>query len=73
VRYFRQVVEAHAARALVLVELTIRARQSHKQCDTRCVEAVGEECVCSCGGENHGSGAWPAGAVLVSNTTSSSL
>lgn len=29
-----------------------RVSQSTK-CDTRCVEAEGDDCVCSCGGMNH--------------------
>ena len=29
-----------------------------QKCDTRCVAARGVECVCSCGGENHGGADW---------------
>ena len=29
---------------------------STKECDARCMGAVGPSCDCSCGGENHGAG-----------------
>lgn len=42
--------------------------RSVQKCDTRCVEALGTDCVCSCLGDNHGAGTAP-GHVLVSETT----
>ena len=29
---------------------------ANRPCDSRCIEAVGTTCVCSCGGANHGVG-----------------
>lgn len=37
------------------------------QCDTRCIEARGDECVCACGGLNHRGG--EAGYLQVGETT----
>jgi len=34
----------------------IVARTSEHKCDSRCTNAVGPNCDCSCGGKNHGSG-----------------
>lgn len=42
---------------------------SSERCDTRCVEALGDECVCSCGGANHGGLGGSAGWVQVGDTT----
>lgn len=42
-------------------------KRSDGRCDTRCVNAQGPECVCSCGGANHGGSYYPY--TLVSETT----
>jgi hypothetical protein len=36
-------------------EVTVYRKKviGRKKCDTRCVEAIGDECVCSCNGFNH--------------------
>jgi hypothetical protein len=40
------------------------------QCDTRCREAVGEDCECSCLGVDHGSGRmWRRWEIRVGETT----
>jgi hypothetical protein len=54
--HLRTLVEACAARFGELeVVLDFRTRD---RCDTRCQEAVGDDCVCSCLGENHGGAAY---------------
>jgi hypothetical protein len=42
---------------------------SGNRCDTRCREAVGDECVCSCAGSQHGSSTLAAGERVVGETT----
>lgn len=40
-------------------EVTVVADfKASARCDTRCAEAIGDECVCACLGENHGGGLW---------------
>lgn len=34
----------------------VRGRVADKTCDSRCVNAVGPSCDCSCGGANHAAG-----------------
>ncbi|MFY1673674.1 hypothetical protein ACN27G_27570 [Plantactinospora sp. WMMB334] len=40
-----------------------------QKCDTRCREALGDDCECSCLGERHGGGLWGDGWVQVGETT----
>jgi hypothetical protein len=40
-----------------------------QKCDTRCREAQGDDCECSCLGEYHGGGLWGGGWVQVGETT----
>lgn len=49
----------------VLVELEFSTTQ---QCDTRCRNAEGDHCECSCLGEHHGGGLW-GGWLQVGETT----
>ena len=39
-----------------------------QKCDTRCREASGDDCECSCQGEHHGGGLWE-GWIQVGETT----
>lgn len=39
------------------------------RCDTRCRDAEGDDCECSCLGEHHGGGLWGGGWVQVAETT----
>lgn len=41
----------------------------NRRCDTRCVEALGDDCVCQCGGENHGGTDYQRSWILVGDTT----
>lgn len=41
----------------------------HRKCDTRCVKALGDDCVCQCGGENHGGADYQRDWQLVGETT----
>lgn len=73
--HFRDVVDALAVRVgQVRVEVDFNI---HEQCDTRCQAATGDDCTCSCLGQNHGAltgggayGAWVAvgETTLVSST-----
>jgi hypothetical protein len=38
----------------VLQPTVLRTRKSNQKCDTRCLDATGDLCVCACGGRNHG-------------------
>ncbi|MCB5910375.1 hypothetical protein [Streptomyces pinistramenti] len=40
-----------------------------ERCDTRCQEAQGDDCTCSCMGENHGGAAYWRTWLLVGDTT----
>jgi hypothetical protein len=40
-----------------------------QRCDTRCRDALGDECVCSCLGENHGGAAYWRHWIEVGETT----
>lgn len=54
--HLRTLIEACAERfGEVDVVLDFRTRD---RCDTRCQEATGDDCVCSCLGENHGGAAY---------------
>jgi len=54
-------------RGLVLVERTVEYKRNPSKhiCDARCVNATGRimKCECSCGGKNHGKGAFNCEAV----------
>jgi len=43
----------------------MKARPSRHECDARCINATGRvmRCECSCGGKNHGRGAFNCSAV----------
>ncbi|MGS2615154.1 hypothetical protein ACVCAH_11605 [Micromonospora sp. LZ34] len=49
------------------VDATIEFSTTQK-CDTRCREATGDDCECSCLGEHHGGGLWD-GWIQVGETT----
>lgn len=38
--------------------VAFRAAKTRHRCDVRCEEATGNDCSCSCGGRNHGAGAF---------------
>lgn len=40
-----------------------------QKCDTRCVDARGDDCVCQCGGENHGGSDYQRDWIHVGETT----
>ncbi|GAA2334717.1 hypothetical protein SVIO_027740 [Streptomyces violaceusniger] len=40
-----------------------------ERCDTRCRDAAGDDCTCSCMGENHGGAAYWRNWMLVGETT----
>jgi hypothetical protein len=42
---------------------------TRQRCDVRCRDAHGDDCVCSCMGENHGGAAYWRHWTLVSDTT----
>lgn len=66
-RHLRMLVEACAARfGEIEVVLDFRTRD---RCDTRCQEATGDDCVCSCLGENHGGAAYWKRWIPVGETT----
>jgi hypothetical protein len=65
--HLRELIEACAERfGEVDVILDFRARD---RCDARCRDAVGDDCVCSCLGENHGGAAYWKRWVPVGETT----
>lgn len=41
----------------------------NQRCDTRCVNAHGDDCVCQCGGENHGGMDYARDWMQVGDTT----
>ena len=49
--------------------MVIRDGYRRTICDTRCREALGPECVCSCAGEHHGEGTVGKRAVVIGETT----
>lgn len=50
------------------VDVFLEFRESER-CDTRCQNAVGDDCTCSCLGVNHGGAAYWMGWVQVGETT----
>lgn len=63
--HFRKVISALVARhgvIAVCVDIVVT-----RACGSWCRDARGDECDCSCLGENHGSGTWTAGWVPVSD------
>lgn len=52
-----------------LVRVVDERSMNGRRCDTRCVEATGPDCNCSCWGENHGGLNWLTGMTLVGGTT----
>jgi hypothetical protein len=68
---FRKLVAMLAQKyETVYVTDHVRATKSAGQCDVRCREALGDECVCRCDGAYHGMG-WAEGQgwKLVGDTT----
>lgn len=51
---FRELYELVPKRTGVLEIELFAIHSEKKRCDTRCVNAVGFECVCECAGANHG-------------------
>lgn len=51
------------------VAVALDVRQGGEQCDTRCIEALGDDCVCACGGANHGGLGGRADWIQVGATT----
>ena|SRR5260221_6653236 len=51
-----------------IVEVTTDGGVGNR-CDTRCREATGDDCVCSCAGTQHGIGFLSAGERVVGETT----
>jgi hypothetical protein len=41
----------------------------HQRCDIRCQEALGDDCVCQCAGENHGGADYQRDWIQVGETT----
>jgi hypothetical protein len=65
--HLRVLIEAMALRfGQVDVYLEFSTRQ---RCDTRCQQAGGDDCVCSCMGENHGGAAYWRHWTHVGDTT----
>lgn len=62
---FSLVVRA-VANGLGRVEVTVHGH-TNQQCDTRCWNAEGDDCVCSCAGQNHGN--YQYGWLHVGETT----
>ncbi|MQT05166.1 hypothetical protein FF041_35115 [Streptomyces jumonjinensis] len=65
--HLRTLVESMAMKfgeVNVYMEFSTRQR-----CDMRCSNAVGDDCVCSCMGENHGGAAYWQRWTLVGDTT----
>jgi len=65
--HLRELIESCAQRfGEVDVILDFRARE---RCDSRCWQAAGDDCVCSCLGENHGGAAYWKRWLPVGETT----
>jgi hypothetical protein len=65
--HLRTLIEACAERfGEIDIVLDFRTRD---RCDTRCQQAQGDDCVCSCLGENHGGAAYWKRWIPVGETT----
>ncbi len=65
--HLRTIVDAMAQRfgeVEVILQFSVTER-----CDTRCRDAAGDDCTCSCLGENHGGTAYWRNWILVGDTT----
>jgi hypothetical protein len=65
--HLRAVVDALCCRFDEVVLIRDHA-VGRSQCDTRCLDAALDDCVCACGGTNHGA-RWLEGYVRVGETT----
>ncbi|RZU48850.1 hypothetical protein EV385_0579 [Krasilnikovia cinnamomea] len=65
--HFRHLVEGLAER-FGYVDILLDFRQAER-CDTRCRDARGDDCTCSCLGENHGGAAYWRHWIEVGDTT----
>lgn len=65
--HFKTLVE-HLLDRFPQVDATIEFSTTQK-CDTRCRDATGDDCQCSCLGEHHGGGIWGGGWFQVGETT----